>query len=50
MLAHRIITTESWESYLCGDAKEYGSGTTGLWVMLFIYSKVPEVRHGFMRS
>mmetsp|Transcript_12139 Transcript_12139/g.35146 ORF Transcript_12139/g.35146 Transcript_12139/m.35146 type:complete len:243 (-) Transcript_12139:59-787(-) len=36
--------TESLESTICSPASSsWGSGATGLWVMLFIFSKIPEL-------
>eukprot|EP00981_Chlorochromonas_danica_P001260 scaffold268_cov210-Ochromonas_danica.AAC.55 len=38
------ILTKSYEETVCQPALEsYGYGPTGLWVMLFIFSKIPEL-------
>jgi elongation of very long chain fatty acids protein 6 len=38
------ITTLSFRETVCTSAaKAYGEGACGLWVMLFIFSKVPEL-------
>ena len=45
MLLHRLGPAyDTWEGFFCGDAVEYGSGSTGFWLALFIGSKVLEVR------
>ncbi len=39
-----MILGQSYEHTICADAvSTWGSGTTGFWVMLFIYSKIPEL-------
>lgn len=39
-----ILTTNSLEQMLCTDPEHtYGSGSTGLWVQMFILSKFPEL-------
>jgi len=43
VMAH-IYSNYSWEENFCIDPEShYGSGTTGLWIQLFILSKVPYV-------
>jgi len=37
------IMTNDYESTVCRAPTEWGNGTTGFWVMLFIFSKIPEL-------
>eukprot|EP00493_Phyllostaurus_siculus_P023618 UN23954 len=42
-LAHNLATLSLRDNLCLNPAATYGSGSTGLWVMLFILSKFPEL-------
>lgn len=43
-LLYRIATSDSLETTVCtAAASSWGTGATGLWVQLFVFSKVPEL-------
>lgn len=47
ILLHNL-TTKSIRDNMCNDAEtSYGSGSTGLWIQLFVFSKVPELLDTF---
>jgi elongation of very long chain fatty acids protein 6 len=47
ILLHNL-TAKSIRDNMCNDAEtSYGSGSTGLWVQLFVYSKIPELLDTF---
>ena len=40
----RTILSQPYEKTICTDPyQSWGNGTTGFWVMLFIFSKIPEL-------
>lgn len=40
---YMLFTKPSFHEAICGDQAFYSNSTCGLWVMLFIYSKLPEL-------
>jgi len=38
-----ILATSSFEESICGSGDTWGNGASGLWVTLFIFSKIPEL-------
>lgn len=39
-----MLLTDEYEDTVCGDPTvTWGSGATGFWVMLFVFSKIPEL-------
>mmetsp|Transcript_42411 Transcript_42411/g.57933 ORF Transcript_42411/g.57933 Transcript_42411/m.57933 type:complete len:223 (-) Transcript_42411:126-794(-) len=37
------IVNQSFEETICTTAESWGSGATGLWVQIFVFSKIPEL-------